>query len=179
MRTTVALLLAFLAPPVAAQSTGPQHTGYDPNTTYVHKHEGELGEKLRYVEQNLKCSCGCILDTHTCQLNMQCGVSPRWSEQIYRRLTEGAAEQEILDEFVVQYGQVALIAPPLEGFNWVGYLTPAVALLLGGALVGLVLRRNVGAHTAPTEAAAVSSDEWDRLQSEIRKIEEEEASSDW
>ena len=123
MRYTAVLLLVFLAPPVAAQSTGPQHTGYDPTGSFVHKHEGELGEKLRYVEQGLKCNCGCLLDTHTCQLTMQCGVSPVWSEQIYRRLVEGAEEQEILDEFVVQYGQAALIAPPLKGFNWVGYLT--------------------------------------------------------
>lgn len=167
------------ATPLAAQSTGPEHTGYDPNATWVHAHEGELGEKLRYVEQNLKCSCGCTLDVHTCQLNMQCGVSPVWAEQIYRRLNEGASEEEILDEFVVEYGTAVLIAPPLEGFNWVGYLTPGVALLLGGALVGLILRRNVHSRPVTEPATAVSSDEWDRLQAEIRKIEEEEAASDW
>lgn len=173
------LLLAALASPVWAQSTGPQHTAYDPTVGYVHNHEGPLGEKLRYVEENLRCSCGCTLDTHTCQLNMQCGVSPVWAERAYRRLAEGASEQEVLDEFVLEYGQAVLIAPPLEGFNWVGYLTPAVALLLGGALVGLVLRRNVGQGPEPVEAEGVSSEDWNRLQTEIRKLEEEEASSDW
>ncbi len=179
MRFLTALLLVFVAAPAVAQSTGPEHTGYDPNGTWVHNHEGELGDKLRYVEANLRCTCGCTLDTHTCQLNMQCGVSPVWSERIFQRLSEGATESEILDEFVVEYGAAVLIAPPLEGFNWVGYLTPAVALLLGGAMVGLVLRRNVQNRTVVAEAGPVSSEEWDRLQSEIQKIEEEEASSDW
>ena len=180
MRVRALLLLLVFAGPISAQSTGPEHTAYDPNATWVHKHEGEVGEKLRYVEQNLRCTCGCTLDTHTCQLNMQCGVSPTWSQRIYERLMEGASEEQILDEFVVEYGAAVLIAPPLEGFNWVGYLTPAVALLVGGALVGLVLRRNVRAQSAPTaQPAGVSGEEWDRLQAEILRIEEEEASSDW
>lgn len=180
MHILTAFLLTLLAVPVAAQSTGPRHDGYDPGTKYVHDHGHELGEKLRYVEQNLRCSCGCTLDVHTCQLNMQCGVSPAWSEQIFRRLSEGASEQEVLDEFVVEYGQAVLIAPPLEGFNWVGYLTPAVALLMGGVLVGLVLRRSVGSRAAePARSDVVSRADWNRLQAEIQKLEEEEASSDW
>lgn len=176
MKITAILLVAAIQG--GPQSTGPEHAAYDPTTTYTHNHEGDFGEKLRVLEQSLRCSCGCTLDLHTCQLNMQCGVSPRWSARILQLLEGGTTEDAILDEFVADYGKAVLIAPPLEGFNWVGYLTPAMALVLGGVLVGLVLRRSIRSRQ-PQPVEAVSEGEWERLQSEIRKIEEEEAASDW
>ena len=70
---------AVMAAPVAAQSTGPSHAGYDPNATLGgHYHEGELGEKWLILESSLKCDCGCGLDVHSCQFQMQCGTSPVW-----------------------------------------------------------------------------------------------------
>ena len=60
---------------LSAQSTGPTHAGYDPNATVGgHYHEGELGEKLLILESALKCNCGCGLDVHSCQFQMQCGT---------------------------------------------------------------------------------------------------------
>ena len=110
---------------------------------------------------------------------MQCGVSPAWTTRIRERLEAGASDEQILDEFVQEYGRAVLIAPPLEGFNWVGYLTPAMALILGGALVGVVLRRTVARAPRPQPVAPVSSEEWDRLRAEISKLEAEEGSADW
>lgn len=180
MRSLALLLLAALAAPVSAQSTGPEHAAYDPSVGYRHSHDGPLGEKLRFLEQSFKCSCGCTLDLHTCQLNMQCGISPAWSERILAELEEGRTEEQIVAGFVEDYGKAVLIAPPLEGFNWVGYLTPGMALIMGGVLVGMILKRN--ARTPAPRLASdtpVSDDEWDRLQAEIRKIEDEEAASGW
>lgn len=181
MRIQILLGLSILATtPLAAQTTGPEHTGYDPTVVYSHSHNGPLGEKLRFLEESLKCSCGCTLDLHTCQLNMQCGISPAWSQRILAQLEEGRTEEQILDGFVADYGKAVLIAPPLEGFNWVGYLTPAMALLMGGALVGMVLKRNTRASGVHAEVGTPVSDaDWDRLQAEIRKIEDEEAASGW
>jgi cytochrome c-type biogenesis protein CcmH/NrfF len=176
MNITAILLVAAIQG--SPQSTGPEHAAYDPTAAYTHNHEGDFGEELRVLEQSLRCSCGCTLDLHTCQLNMQCGVSPRWSARILQLLEGGETDEAILDEFVAEYGKAVLIAPPLEGFNWVGYLTPAMALVMGGALVGLVLRRSIRSRQ-PQPVEAVSEGEWERLQSEIRKIEEEEAASDW
>ena len=179
MTVTGLFLLAALVQS-APQSTGPEHAAYDPAGTYSHSHEGELGAELRILEGSLRCSCGCTLDLHTCQLNMQCGVSPVWTARIRQLLEDGAAEGPILDQFVAQYGKAVLLAPPLEGFNWVGYLTPIMALLMGGALVGLVLRRNLGeSEPQPAHVNSVSDEEWLRLQAEIRRIEEDEARSDW
>jgi cytochrome c-type biogenesis protein CcmH/NrfF len=173
-----ALFLLVATVQSAPQSTGPEHAAYDPSGVYTHSHDGELGAKLRVLEESLRCTCGCTLDVHTCQLNMQCGVSPVWSARILTLLDQGASEEEVLADFVGEYGKAVLIAPPLEGFNWVGYLTPAAALLMGGALVGLLLRRGLRSPTSEPQTA-VSSEEWDRLQAEIRKIEEEETASDW
>jgi cytochrome c-type biogenesis protein CcmH len=53
----------------------------------------------------------------------------------------GYSAQEILDAFVETYGEVALMAPKREGFNWAGYLVPFGALAAGGAALVTVLRR--------------------------------------
>ena len=65
------LLVLGLAMPVAAQSTGPVHRGYDPAAaTGGHFHEGDLGAKALVLEQNLKCNCSCGLDVHSCQFQI-------------------------------------------------------------------------------------------------------------
>ena len=81
----VALVLLF-ASSIAAQSTestGPVHLGYDPAAPRDgHFHVGEIGERLFSAEERIKCNCGCGFDVHTCQFQMQCGVSPSWTQRI-------------------------------------------------------------------------------------------------
>ena len=85
-----ALLAALVATPAAAQSTGPEHAGFDPNAPRDgHYHEGEIGEKLLALESALKCNCSCGLDVHSCQFQMQCGTSPVWSIRIRESLEAG------------------------------------------------------------------------------------------
>ena len=51
-------------------------------TAIARYHEGELGAKALVLERNLKCNCSCRQDVHSCQFQMQCGVSPGWSQRI-------------------------------------------------------------------------------------------------
>jgi len=40
-----------------------------------------------------------------------------------------------IDEFVGQYGEAVLMAPPKRGFNLAGYFVPSIAILVAGLLI--------------------------------------------
>lgn len=144
-----------------------------------HYHEGEFGEKYLLIEQNLKCDCGCKLDVHSCQFQMQCGTSPAWSERIRTELGQGRGIEAIEAGFVADFGPTVLMSPPAEGFNLVGYLLPALAMVTAGMLVGLIIRggaRGAGLETVPVREA--SADEEDLIRNAMKKMDEAE-SPDW
>ena len=144
-----------------------------------HSHEGELGEKFLLIERNLKCDCGCNLDVHSCQFQMQCGTSPAWSQRILRELREGSSVEAIEAGFVADFGPTVLMSPPAEGFNLVGYMLPTIAMLTAAMLIGLVVRagsRSTTVETAPVREA--SPDDEDRIRAAMKKLDESE-SPDW
>jgi cytochrome c-type biogenesis protein CcmH/NrfF len=143
-----------------------------------HYHEGELGRKYLFLEQQLKCNCGCGLDVHSCQYQMQCGTSPVWSARIRTELEQGKDEEAILAGFVAEFGPAVLMSPPAEGFNLVGYLLPALAIVTAGMFVGLVIRGGASRHEAVAPVADVTDEEQARLEEELRRLEEAE-SPDW
>ncbi len=171
-------LLFVSAAAVAAQSTGPSHPGYDPNAPVEgHYHEGELGEKLMMVETALKCQCGCGLDVHSCQFQMQCGESPVWSLRIRESLERGESVEAVKAGFVADFGTGVLMLPPAQGFNLLGYLLPALAIVTAGMFVGLIARGNsTRAELAPVQE--LTDDDAARLRAAMRKLDAEE-SPDW
>jgi cytochrome c-type biogenesis protein CcmH len=179
-RTLVAALsLGFvLAPRAHAQSTGPEHTGYDPTAPVgAHDHGGLVGDQLLVIERRLRCNCSCGLDTHSCQFQMQCGTSPGWTERIRRDLEAGATPEAIEASFVADYGMTVLMAPPPQGFNLVGYLLPGMTILLAGALIAKVAKgRMRGPQLAPV--TELDDEDKERLRTEMQKLDESE-SPDW
>ena len=172
-RLAVAASLAMAAATPAAPALAAQA-----QESAGHYHEGELGAMYLAVEQSLKCNCGCGLDVHSCQYQMQCGTSPEWSARILRDLQAGLTPEAIQASFVAEYGPTVLMAPPAEGFNLVGYLLPALAIITSGALVGLLVRRGAGRKPALAPAEPASEAEQARLAAEIKKLERSE-SPDW
>ncbi|MEQ9397764.1 MAG: cytochrome c-type biogenesis protein CcmH [Longimicrobiales bacterium] len=165
--TAATLLLGAPAPAAAQIQQSPGHY-----------HDGELGAKYLLIEQALKCDCGCGLDVHSCQFQMQCGTSPVWSERIRRELEAGRDIDAIKAGFVADFGGTVLMAPPAEGFNLVGYLLPSFAIVFAGMLVGLLVRR--GARVDEGLEPVTELDEADRarLQAALRRLDKEEQ-PDW
>jgi cytochrome c-type biogenesis protein CcmH/NrfF len=163
---------------VSAQSSGPAHLGYDPNAAVGgHYHEGLLGDQLLVIERSLKCNCSCGLDVHSCQFQMQCDVSPVWSERIRRDLAAGMTPEAIEASFVADFGTQVLMAPPPEGFNLVGYFLPATVIIAAGALIGLVARGGMKREKfAPV--GEIADEDAERLRTEMQKFDEAE-SPDW
>ena len=92
----------------------------------------------------------------------------------------GKSAQEILDAFVAEYGEKALMAPRPEGFNLWGYLLPGSLILAAGAgLFAFVSRRRVAVAAAGAPDAAPSGagptatpEELERLRQALAEVED-------
>ncbi|MGD8872936.1 MAG: cytochrome c-type biogenesis protein CcmH [Gemmatimonadota bacterium] len=184
-RTTgLTMLSAFaavaLAAPLSAQSqASPAERGFDPmHPAGGHYHVGEIGQKWLEVEQSIRCNCSCNLDVHTCQFQMQCDTSPGWSKRMYQELEAGETIEAIQAGFVADFGGTALMSPPAEGFNLVGYFLPSIAIVTAGMLIGLIVRARAGTrdHTAPLRE--LNEDDALKLRDALRKLDEAEG-PDW
>jgi cytochrome c-type biogenesis protein CcmH len=137
------------------------------------------------LEKRLKCQCGCNLDIYTCRTtDFTCTTSPKLHREIVALRAQGNSAQEILDAFVQEYGEQALMAPKPEGFNLAGYFVPGILMLLGvGTLTVWITRRQrqvALASTGPAgpdvEAAAAAAgatpDEIERLKQALDEVED-------
>ncbi len=68
-------------------------------------------------------------------------------EVIGEKLAQGVDVQTIKNYFVAQYGPQVLGEPPMEGFNWLAWVLPVVAVVAGGIFVYSRTRKMV--RTAP------------------------------
>ena len=133
-------------------------------------------KNVQALEKKLRCSCGCGLDVYTCRTtDFTCTYSPALHSQVLSMLGDGKTPQDVIDAFVAQYGQAALMAPPRRGFNLLGYFVPSVLLLAAaGLLVWLLSRWTRQAREAEPVIATVLPDatpaELERLQRELDKL---------
>ncbi len=109
------------------------------------------------IESELRCTCGCNLSVYTCRTtDFTCQTSPAMHQHVIALMEQGKTGEEILQEFVAQYGETVLMAPPKRGFNIAAYVVPGVVIIaVGGALSWVLARR---ARLMASQAAAASND---------------------
>lgn len=98
-------------------------------------------------------------------------------EHIGQLLDQGKSRQEIIDEYISTYGQIALAAPPPEGYNLLAWIAPFAALAFGVFLVRSVLRnwRGSSQEQVPTSTPPTPVDkERERLRRELDRFDESE-----
>ncbi|MFO1236794.1 MAG: cytochrome c-type biogenesis protein [Alphaproteobacteria bacterium] len=78
---------------------------------------------------------------------------------VRERLVAGDSDDEVLDYVVARYGEYVLLRPRVKPQTWLLWFGPGLALLIGGAAIGIYVRRRAAAP-AP---AALSPDEERRL----------------
>ena len=94
------------------------------------------------LEHQIKCQCGCPLDVYTCRTtDFSCSVSPQMHADVMSLVDGGYAATEILAAFQKVYGERVLMSPLKSGFNWLGYVTPSVALGAGAVVVFMLIRK--------------------------------------
>jgi len=94
----------------------------------------------------------------------------QWRDTIRLKLSEGWSEKRIKDYFVEQYGARVLATPPAEGLNWLVYVLPPAAFLVGAFLLFRALRswRYAAAAAPAAPAAQVANDD-----PYVRRLEDE------
>jgi cytochrome c-type biogenesis protein CcmH len=118
----------------------------------------DYDERIKSIEHRLACNCGCTLDVFTCRTtDFTCTYSPKLHREVVAMDKAGKSPQEILDAFVAEYGEKALMAPRPEGFNLWGYLLPGSLILAAGAgLFAFISRRKLTVAAAGDAAPGAS-----------------------
>jgi len=95
-----------------------------------------------------------------------------WRELIRQMLAEGKTPDEIKQYFVDHYGARVLSEPPQTGLNWLVYIVPPVAFLIGVILLFQAFR---AWKRTPKEPPAGEAGEFAPSQKEeyVSRIEEE------
>ncbi len=126
------------------------------------------------VEEALSCQCGCGLTVHSCN-HLQCGFAVPAKQTIAELVSQGKGKEEITAAFVARYGEKVLSAPTISGFNLAAWITPFLAILVGGGLIGLVsLRwtRNRTQNEQEKPSSVLGTDQYrDRLKKELETFE--------
>lgn len=95
---------------------------------------------------------------------------------IKEKLQEGKSKDEIIAYFVSRYGETILGAPPAKGVNWLLWTLPALALLIGGAIIGLFLYKSREEKEKPREESQKPTTQSEReyiekLDKELKEFE--------
>jgi cytochrome c-type biogenesis protein CcmH len=140
----------------------------------------EKEAEIQAIEQRLACNCGCTLDVFTCRTtDFTCTYSPRLHREVLALRDSGKTAQQILDTFVAEYGEKALMAPKPEGFNLAGYLLPGTLIVAAGAGLALFVARRKEAVAGATSGlepggrpVAASPEELERLERELADVQD-------
>jgi cytochrome c-type biogenesis protein CcmH len=153
----IGLAWSGLTRPLAAQGSG---------TTTRQVTADEVNEVARQIWCPL-CS-GVRLDS--CELK----ACEQMRQEIALKLAAGEDAESIKSYFLAQYGPQILGEPPREGFNWLAWVLPFVAL--GGGAIFLVARgrslftSSAGAHARPSAQVAPEDEPYARrLEEELKR----------
>lgn len=96
-------------------------------------------------------------------------------QDIRRRLARGETREQIINDYVVQFGERILVVPPARGYKLALYLLPPFLLIASGAGV-VVLVKRMTAHRGATPEEAVAGPRLEagyasRLDDELRDLD--------
>ena len=84
----------------------------------------------------------------------------QWRELIRQMLAQGKSEADIKQYFVDHYGARVLSEPPATGLNWLVYIVPPAAFLVGVFLLYLAFRTWKQSRPASVIADTPMQPEW-------------------
>ena len=126
------------------------------------------------VEEALTCQCGCGLTVHSCN-HLQCGFAVPAKQTILDLVNQGKTKEEITASFTTQYGEKVLSAPTTSGFNLAAWITPFLAVVVGGVLIGVISlrwsRRQSHADESAPQEPQISTQQRERLRKELDSFE--------
>ncbi len=120
---------------------------------------------LSEVSKEFICQCGCNMVLLNCS-HGECASRTAMNTIVGQKLDQGLTKEEIVQFFVAEYGEQVLASPPKKGFNLVAWIMPFAAILAGGLVIYLVLKKWVFqgrlATVAPTAISKEKEEEYRR-----------------
>ncbi len=128
------------------------------------------------ISKQLICQCGCTAVLSNCT-HAECVSREAMTTLIEQKIAEGQSEAEIIQSFVAQYGEQVLASPPKRGFNLVAWVLPFAAILMGGGVIYIALKKWVWQGRQSQTKTIVETDERDeeyqrRLEEELKEFNE-------
>ena len=127
--------------------------------------DAQKTERSKVLGEKLMCMCGCGQILTQCN-HINCPSSGPMLKELDAHVAKGEADDLIVQDFVQEYGEKVLSAPPTTGFNAIAWYIPGVAFVLGLAIVVVVIRmwrqrdidRLASASSAPASSVTPSSE---------------------
>lgn len=121
-------------PPAAARGTAP----VDP----------ALERQVRALSSRLRCP---VCQGESIQ-DSPAELSNQMRDIVREQLAAGRTPAQVEEYFVARYGEWILLEPEAHGVNLLVYLLPPLALLVGGVVVVVAVRRWTGNPARPVDA---------------------------
>ena len=122
------------------------------------------------ISKQFICQCGCNMVLFNCT-HAECGSRSAMTALITQKLDQGQSEEQIIQFFVSQYGEQVLASPPKKGFNLTAWILPFAAILVGGLVIYITLKKWVRRGQENLATATVEAGEED--ENYRRRLEEE------
>jgi len=135
--------------------------------------ESEIqSDEVRRVGTHIACQCGACSENVNCNMSSgQCHFCKPARTKIYKMQRAGMSDDQIIASFISEYGQAIFRADP----NFLFRLIPYLALLAGGGIVWIVLKKLKGSGSLkPVPAAGPPVSDDDPLLAKYRDAIEKE-----
>jgi len=136
--------------------------------------DAQKTERAKVIGTKLMCMCGCGQILRECN-HINCPSSAPMLKELDQHVASGEADDLIVQDFIQEYGEKVLSAPPAHGFNSIAWYIPGAAFVLGLGIVLMIIRmwrqrdvrRLASASAAPAPAVTLAS--------EVRNVQLERA----
>jgi len=167
-RWAILALVLLLAAASAGAQDAASHPAPNPSANV------ESPDALK-VTSRVLCMCGgCVNQTlHECT----CGTAENERAKVAAALAAGKTPEDVIQEYVDNYGLQVLSSPDRKGFNLFGWLVPFIVTFIGLVALTFVLRgwirrpAEAPAETRPAESVDPAEAEYrKRLERELREF---------
>lgn len=139
-------------------------------------------DRAKDIGMHLKCMCrGCDMSAGGCShpggaFSGPCETAKGMLNDVDARLAKGETQEQIIQDFVNQYGAIVYVEPPKRGFGLVAWVMPFFYAILGIALVAFIIKKWLKPRPPATSASGgptVSDEALDRLRAQAARETED------
>jgi cytochrome c-type biogenesis protein CcmH len=136
--------------------------------------DAQKTERAKVLGEKLMCMCGCGQVLTQCN-HINCPSSGPMLKELDQHVASGEADDLVIQDFIQEYGEKVLSAPPSSGFNSIAWYIPGTAFVLGLGIVLVIIRlwRQRDVHRLASVSAAPVAPA--TLVSEVRNVQLERA----